>query len=90
MGIPQTLNLFLFAGVAWAIWKIRNKMAIEKSFVNAPSEVIFLGLSFLQKWRPLLKEDKRSKIDESVRMISDWLCNFSPAGALLSSDVGEI
>nr|TKW16585.1 hypothetical protein SEVIR_5G309050v2 [Setaria viridis] len=47
----------MFAGIAWGLWNTRNKMAIEKKFINSPSEVLYLGISFLQKWRPLLKED---------------------------------
>jgi hypothetical protein len=31
LGIPQRIVIFFFAGLAWAIWKNRNKMAIEKS-----------------------------------------------------------
>jgi hypothetical protein len=34
--MSRGLALFIFAGITWAIWKIRNKMAIEKSFPESP------------------------------------------------------
>lgn len=34
--MSRGLALFIFAGVTWAVWKIRNKMAIEKPFPKSP------------------------------------------------------
>ena len=38
--------MFMFAGFSWAIWTTRNKMAIEKKFPKAPSDVIYCAISF--------------------------------------------
>jgi hypothetical protein len=35
LGIPQRIALFLFAGLAWNIWKNRNKMAKKKVSSNS-------------------------------------------------------
>jgi hypothetical protein len=32
-------------------------MAIEKKFPNSPFDIIYIALSFIQKWSVLLKED---------------------------------
>lgn len=40
-------------------------MAIEQSFPKRPIEVFFYGLSFLQKWELLLKEDDRCKMEQA-------------------------
>lgn len=37
--MPSRLIIFFFAGFAWALWTIRNKMAIEKSCLKAPTKV---------------------------------------------------
>ncbi|KAJ1279648.1 hypothetical protein BS78_04G170300 [Paspalum vaginatum] len=39
------------SGFAWA----RNRMAIEKKFLGESVDMMFLGISFLQRWRVLLK-----------------------------------
>lgn len=46
----KNLGLFFFAGFLWAIWRVRNKMAIERKFPRKPTEIMLYGLSFLQKW----------------------------------------
>ena len=48
------LSLFIFAGVTGAIWKIRNKMAIEESLPKSQLDVIRSGIAFVQKWLLLL------------------------------------
>lgn len=32
-------GLFIFAGVMWAVWRTRNKMAIEQKFPKQPIEI---------------------------------------------------
>jgi hypothetical protein len=60
--MPDRPLIFFFAGFAWAIWTMRNKMAIEKSFAKAPTNVIYHAVSLLQRWCVLLKEkDKRPR-----------------------------
>jgi hypothetical protein len=56
--------MFMFAGFAWAIWMTRNKMAIEKKFSKAPSDVIYCAISLMQKWRLLLKEEDMKLFDQ--------------------------
>lgn len=48
--------------------KCRNKMAIEKLFPN-PTDVIFSGISLLQKWKMVLKEKESRKVDECAEAI---------------------
>lgn len=47
--LPNLLMLFLFSGFAWALWITRNKMAIEKSFVKSPTDVVYMAISLLQR-----------------------------------------
>jgi hypothetical protein len=36
-------------------------MAIEKKFPKAPSDVIYVAISFMQKWSHLLKEKDKEE-----------------------------
>jgi len=83
------LTLFIFAGFAWAIWNNRNKMAIENKFPKAPSDIIYVALSFLQKWSVLLKEEGRQRILQVEDEILRWMKNFRPS-VLMSTDICEI
>ncbi|CAD6248356.1 unnamed protein product [Miscanthus lutarioriparius] len=61
-GIPKRIVFTLFAGLSWAIWKNRNKMAIEKCFPLNPDPVIHMAINHLQMWADLSKEaDKQSR-----------------------------
>jgi len=63
----------LFAGIAWAMWKNRNKMAIEKRFPNSPDAVMHMIANFVQMWADLLKENDRAKMREMAQSLSDWM-----------------
>ena len=54
--------MFFFAGFAWALWITWNKMAIEKTFVKLPTDVIYVAISFLQRWSILLKEKDKERV----------------------------
>lgn len=71
--MPKRLCFTPFAGVAWAIWRNRNKMAIEKVFVTSPDEVIHSAIHFLQMWTDLHKEKDRIKMKGMVQSLSDWM-----------------
>ena len=63
--VSQKLGLFLFAGIAWAIWRTRNTMVIEKKFSHKPAEVLTLAVSFVQKWIILLTNNDRATADKA-------------------------
>ena len=45
--LTNHLTTFIFAGFAWAIWRSRNNMAIERCFPGNPLEVIHSGFAFM-------------------------------------------
>lgn len=47
--------------IDWALWKTRNKMAIEKKLVSSPQVVICNVLSLVHQWKILLP-DKEQKL----------------------------
>ena len=58
-GRTKRLIWLLFLAQAWALWAVRNKLAIEKKIINHPADIIFISMIFLQAWIPPLKaQDK--------------------------------
>jgi hypothetical protein len=50
-GVSFQVDLFCFAGLAWALWNTRNRICIRKDFPNKLLDIVHLGLSYLQKWK---------------------------------------
>ncbi|KAG2534833.1 hypothetical protein PVAP13_9NG087473 [Panicum virgatum] len=63
--LPSRLIIFVFAGLAWALWTTRNKMAIEKIIPKSPTDVMYVALSLLQKWSVRLKDEDQDRISHS-------------------------
>jgi hypothetical protein len=70
-GATRRILWILFAAMCWALWKIRNKFTIEKTFPNQPAECIFHTLINLQQWRPLLRSSERRLADELITTLKD-------------------
>jgi hypothetical protein len=87
--LPNRLVMFFFAGFTWALWTTRNKMAIEKSFVKASTDVIYVAVSLLQRWSILLKEKDKERVSQALEAILRWLKNFKPK-TTTTTDVFEI
>jgi len=87
--LPSRLIIFVFAGLAWALWTTRNKMAIEKIIPKSPTDVMYVALSLLQKWSVRLKDEDQDRISQFKDMILCWIRSFKPNPTLLS-DVVEM
>jgi len=77
-GTNMRLGFFFFAGFAWALWLARNKMAIERVFPSNPIDIVYIGLSFVQRWCRLLKPTDQEKVKEGVEKLKSWLNNYIP------------
>ena len=79
--------MFFFAGFAWTLWIMQNKLAIEKSFIKLLADVIYVAVSFLQRWSIFLKDkDKERVLQEAILR---WLKDFKPKYTT-ATDVFEI
>ena len=87
--LPSNLLMFVFAGLAWALWITRNKMAIEKVFPKTPSDVIYVVISLMQEWSHQLKEKDKERVDQILNNVLSWMKNFRP-NVILLSDVSEV
>jgi hypothetical protein len=64
-------------------------MAIEKVFPKAPSDVIYVAISLMQKWSHLLRGKNKERVDQILENILSWMKNFRP-NAILLSDVSDV
>jgi hypothetical protein len=87
--LPKRLVVFFFAGFAWALWIVHNKMAIEKTFIKAPTDVVYVAVSLLQQWSTLLKEKDKERVAQTLDAILGWLKTFKPRSTT-ATDVVEI
>jgi hypothetical protein len=62
---------------AGALWKVRNKMTIEKKMVKSPNVIIFNILSFMQQWSALLATRDQELVSEAARRIREQLVKLS-------------
>jgi len=63
---------------------------IEKHLPKAPTDVVYIALSFMHKWSGLLREEDRERITHLMKEdIMQWLKNCKTS-AIRLSDVVEI
>jgi hypothetical protein len=69
-------KLFAMGVFLWILWITRNKFAIEGVCPNSPSDVLYKILSYLQRWRVLLKGSEQAGVDAKALQIKGWLAHF--------------
>jgi hypothetical protein len=69
-------KLFALGVVLWILWITRNKFAIEGVCPNSSSDVLYKILSYLQRWRVLLKGSEQAEVDAKALQIKGWLAHF--------------
>jgi hypothetical protein len=87
--LPIRVLMFLFAGFAWTLWITRNKMAIERQFPKAPTDILYNALSLMHIWLLPLKEADKWKVSQVKKRMLHWLRSFN-ASAMMPTDVFEI
>jgi len=45
-------------------------MAIERRFPNRPTDVIYIAISFVQKWSVLIQEKDKAKVQDTEKRIT--------------------
>jgi hypothetical protein len=86
-GVGEQTGLTCFASLAWAIWNVRNKICIQHTFPNKSLDVVYYAVSFLQKWKLLMKATERSKVEALVKRMQEHARTFKPSN-VDPSDVG--
>jgi hypothetical protein len=64
-------------------------MSIEQKFPKTPTDVVYLTLSYLQKWSILLKDADRDHMEAINGEIMGWMRSFKP-NEVMTSDIIEL
>ena len=66
-------------------------MSIEQKFPKTPTptDVVYLALSYLQKWSILLKDADRDRMEAINGEIMGWMRSFKP-NEVMASDIIEL
>jgi hypothetical protein len=54
-------------------------MCMSKVFPNKPSDSIYIGLTFIQKWKILAGGLARSRMEQMVERVMEFASNFRPS-----------
>ena len=68
-GNSRRVMRVLIAAVCWSLWLIRNKYTIEAKFPKQPADCVFKIMMHLQLWRPLLKDDAATLMEELIAVL---------------------
>jgi hypothetical protein len=61
----------------------------QRSFLDKPTDIIYLCLSFIQKWKILMKAMTRSKMEAMLDVVLQHLRDFRPLNSS-PTDVGFV
>jgi hypothetical protein len=75
-GVGRQLGLACFASIAWAIWNVRNRMCIQHAFPNNSFDVVYLALSFIQKWCILMRRSVKAMVESMVKKMQELVGGF--------------
>lgn len=70
------LNVFMLAGLVWAMWRNRNKMVFEKKFPRSAFGILRDAISFLQRWSVSLSPKNLVSLEKLVAIVEAGICNF--------------
>jgi hypothetical protein len=86
-GVNFQTKLSCFAGLAWPIWNTRNKICIKQVIPDKTIDTMYLGLSFIHKWRVLMKPLEKAEMEELAKSVMEYAKIFKPIPSS-PSDVG--
>ncbi|TVU17160.1 hypothetical protein EJB05_33176, partial [Eragrostis curvula] len=78
--LPKKVDVSL----AWTLWTTRNKMTIQRKFPDNPIDVMYIAVSYLQKWKLLLKPKERSEVEHIATRVLLSMKNFKASDVPVS------
>jgi hypothetical protein len=78
-GVSYQLGLACFAGLAWVIWTVWNKICMQKKIPNSSIDLIYSGLSFIQKWKCLMRSLEKTKLESMLAQVIRRVRGFRPS-----------
>jgi hypothetical protein len=60
------LFVYIFGCLAWSFWLTRNGLVFSDIVVTHPDVIVFRTISFLQKWKLLLREQEQRWMESVI------------------------
>jgi hypothetical protein len=77
-GYPRRLLWVLFLAQSWALWTVRNKLAIEKRLISNPADIIYKTIIFLQLWSLKAKGREKEGLSWMARELRELYVQLKP------------
>jgi hypothetical protein len=81
-GYPRRLLWVLFLAQSWALWHVRNKLAIEKKTISNPADIIYKTIIFLQLWSLKAKAREKEGLSWMARELRELYVQLKPPPAV--------
>jgi hypothetical protein len=78
-GYPRKLLWILFLAQSWALWNVRNKLAIEKKIIANPADIVYKIIIFLQLWSLKCKSREKEGLSWMARELRELYASLRPA-----------
>lgn len=76
-GRNSNLVIFCLAAVLWSLWSTRNIYAIEGVFPKHSTDILYKIITYMQKWRALLKEGEKEMLDPRIETMKRWTVDLA-------------
>jgi hypothetical protein len=60
-------------------------MCIQKKFPDKPLDTVYLTLSYIQKWRIIMRKPEKVKVEELMKTVLQFIKEFKPRGSAVSN-----
>jgi hypothetical protein len=77
-GYSRRLLWVLFLAQSWALWNVRNKLAIEKKTIANPADIIYKIIIFLQLWSLKSKAREKEGLSWMARELRELYVQLKP------------
>jgi hypothetical protein len=67
--VDYKLKLFVLGVALWVLWNTRNKLVIEGVCPISPSDVVYKMISYMQRWRALLRGEEQAKMEVKLQQV---------------------
>jgi hypothetical protein len=67
-----------FLAQSWALWNVRNKLAIEKKLISNPADILYKIIIFLQLWSLKAKAREKEGLSWMARELRELYVQLKP------------
>ena len=69
----KSVNFFVWASVAWAVWKARNDWVFNNRLIKSPKALAYKVLALLKQWKKILKTKDQEVMEDTLLKLQEGL-----------------